>query len=89
MAVGATRGEVLRLVLGEAAKLVGIGICVGLAGATLLARLIASLLYGVAPLDAATLASVSILLAVVALVAAYVPSRRAANADPMDSLRYE
>ena len=89
MAVGASRGAVLRLVLGEAAKLVSIGICVGLAGATLFARLIASLLYGIAPLDAPTLASVSILLAVVALVASYVPARRAANADPMDSLRYE
>jgi putative ABC transport system permease protein len=89
MAVGASRGAVLRLVLGQAAKLVSIGICLGLVGAALLARLIASLLYGVAPFDTPTLASVSILLAVVALVASYIPARRAAKADPMDSLRYE
>lgn len=55
----------------------------------LLGRLIASLLYSVKPLDAATLAGVSILLAVVALLASYLPARRAARADPMDSLRYE
>lgn len=89
MAVGASRGAVLRLVIGEAAKLVSIGICLGLAGAALLTRLIASLLYGVAPSDATTLVGVSILLAVVALVASYVPAQRAAKADPMDSLRYE
>jgi putative ABC transport system permease protein len=89
MAVGASSDAVLRLVLGQAAKLVSIGICLGLVGATLLARLIASQLYGVAPFDAATLASVSLLLAVVALLASYIPARRAARADPMVSLRYE
>jgi len=60
-----------------------------LVGAALLTRLIASLLYGVAPSDATTLVGVSILLAVVALGASYVPAQRAAKADPMDSLRYE
>jgi putative ABC transport system permease protein len=89
MAVGASRGAILRAVLEQAAKLVGMGICLGLAGAMLLARLIASLLYGVTPFDLFTLASVSILLAVVALVASYVPARRGANVNPMDSLRYE
>jgi putative ABC transport system permease protein len=89
IAVGASHGAVLRLVLGHAAKLVSIGICVGLVGAALLARLIASLLFGVAPFDAATLASVSVLLAVVALVASFIPAQRAAQADPMESLRYE
>ena len=89
MAVGASRGAVLRLVLRQAAKLVGVGIGLGLVVAALLARLIASLLYGVGPLDAATLATVSILLAVVALVASYVPAHRAAKVDPMSSLRYE
>jgi putative ABC transport system permease protein len=89
MAVGASRVAVLRLVLGHAAKLVAIGICLGLVGAGLLARLIASLLYGVAPFDFATAATMSILLAVVALAASYIPAQRAASADPMDSLRYE
>ncbi len=89
MAVGASSGAVLRLVLGQAAKLVGIGICLGFVGATLLARLIASLLYGITPFDAGTLASVSVLLAVVALLASYIPAQGAAKADPMESLRYE
>ncbi len=89
MAVGASRGAVLRLVLGQAVRLVSFGICLGLLGATLLARLIASLLYAVTPFDAATLASVSVLLAIVALAASYIPARRAAKADPMDCLRYE
>jgi len=80
---------VLRLVLGQAVKLLSMGICLGLVGAAILARLIASLLFGVAPFDAATIAGVSVLLAVVALVACYIPAQRAANADPMESLIYE
>jgi len=89
MAVGATRGAILRVVLGKAAKLVSIGICLGLVGAVLLARVIASLLYGVEPFDVATLASVSTLLAAVALLASFLPARRASRVNPMDSLRYE
>jgi len=89
MAVGASRGAVLRAVLGEAARLVGIGIGVGLMAAAAAARLIASLLFGVDPFDVWTIAGVSILLAIVALAGSYVPARRAANADPMVSLRYE
>jgi len=89
MAIGATRGAILRVVLAKAAKLVGIGICLGIIGAVLLARLIASLLYGVSPFDVATLGGVSVLLAAVALVASYVPARRASSINPMDSLRYE
>jgi putative ABC transport system permease protein len=89
MAVGATRGAVLRQVLGQGAKLAAIGVVIGLTVTALLGRLIVSLLYGVKPLDATTLAGVSILLAAVALLASYIPARRAANADPMDSLRYE
>jgi putative ABC transport system permease protein len=89
MAVGASRAAVLRLVLGQAAKLVGIGIGLGLLGAASLARFIASLLFGVTPFDAATLAGVSALLAIVALLASYIPAHRAAQADPMNSLRYE
>ena len=89
MAVGASRGAILRVVLGKAAKLVSIGICLGLVGAVLLARLIASLLYGVGPFDLATLVSVSILLATVAFLASFIPARRASQVNPMVFLRYE
>jgi predicted permease len=89
VAVGASSGDLLRLVLGQAAKLVCIGICLGLFGAMLLARSIASLLYGVTPFDTATLISVSFLLTAVALLASYIPARRAASVDPMVTLRYE
>jgi putative ABC transport system permease protein len=89
IAVGANSGTLLRLVLGQAAKLVSIGICLGLVGAVLLARSIASLLYGITPFDTATFASVSLALAVVALLASYIPARRATRVDPMVALRYE
>jgi ABC-type antimicrobial peptide transport system permease subunit len=89
MAVGATPGAILRGVLGTAAKLVSIGICLGLVGAVLLARGIASLLYGVEPFDVATLAGVSALLATVALLASFVPARRASKVNPMECLRYD
>jgi predicted permease len=89
IAVGASSGALLRLVLGQAAKLVSIGICLGLVGAILLARSIASLLYGITPFDTATFASVSLPLAIVALLASYIPARRAASVDPMVALRYE
>jgi ABC-type antimicrobial peptide transport system permease subunit len=89
MAVGATRSSVFVLVLGQGTKLAVLGVAIGLAATALLGRLITSLLYGVTPLDAATLAGVSILISAVALLASYIPARRAANADPMESLRYE
>ncbi|HLK19227.1 MAG TPA: hypothetical protein VKT81_09730 [Bryobacteraceae bacterium] len=89
MLVGASRGSVLRLVLGQAAKLVGIGICLGLLGAGIFVRFIASSLFGVTPFDAVTLSAVSALLAGVALLAVYILARRTTSADPMQSLRYE
>jgi putative ABC transport system permease protein len=89
MAVGASSGAVLRLVLGNATKLVSIGIGIGLVSAALLTRFISSLLYGVAPFDAATLTGVSVFLAVVALLASYIPAHRAAKTDPIQCLRYE
>jgi ABC-type antimicrobial peptide transport system permease subunit len=89
LAVGASSWTLLRLVLGQAAKLVSIGICLGLVGAMVVARAISSLLYGISPFDTATFASVSLVLAVVAFLASYIPARRAASIDPMVALRYE
>ena len=89
MALGATQGAVMHLVLGQAAKLVGIGIVLGLTGAVLLSQTIATLLYGVAPVDGVTLASVTTLLALVGMAAVYVPARRAAKSNPMESLRHD
>jgi putative ABC transport system permease protein len=89
IAVGASSGDLLRLVLGQAAKLVSVGIGLGLVGSMLLARSIASLLYGITPFDTATLTGVSLLLAAVALSASYIPARRAASVDPTVALRYE
>ena len=79
----------MQLVFGQAAKFVGIGIAVGLVGATLLAQTIATLLFGVAPVDGVTLAGVTTLLALVGMAAVYVPARRAAKSDPMESLRHD
>ena len=89
IAVGASRGAVLRQVLRQGAKLTAIGIAIGLAAAALVGRTIATLLYGIKPLDAPTLGGVCVLLSLVALLASYIPARRAANADPMDALRNE
>ena len=88
-ALGADRRDVLRLVLGEAAGLAAAGIVVGLVGSLLTTRLIRALLFHVEPTDPATLAGISVLLAVTALVASYVPARRAMQVDPMIALRYE
>ena len=89
LSVGATRADVLRLVLGRAAALIAVGTCVGLAGAAGLVRFIATLLFGTTPLDPLTFAAVPILLASVALAASYIPARRATRIDPMVALRYE
>jgi predicted permease len=89
LSVGATQGDVLRLVLRRAAGLIVIGTCVGLAGAAGLARFIATLLFGTTPLDPLTFAAVPILLASVALTASYLPARRATRIDPMVALRHE
>jgi putative ABC transport system permease protein len=89
IALGADRASVLRLVLGEAIALAAIGITIGLAGAFAATRLIQSLLFGITSTDALTFAGISALLAVTALVASYVPARRAMRVDPMIALRYE
>jgi putative ABC transport system permease protein len=89
IALGADRASVLRLVLGESMVLAAIGIAVGLGGAFAAARLIQSLLFGVTSTDAVTFIATSVLLAATALVASYVPARRAMRVDPMIALRYE
>ena len=89
MALGAQRGEVLRQVVGQGLLLLGIGIVIGIAGALVLTRLLVSLLYEVRPTDPATFAAVSAILAGTALLASYIPARRATKVDPMVALRYE
>jgi hypothetical protein len=89
LSLGATPTDVLRLVLGRAATLIGAGTCLGLVGSVLLVRLITKLLFGTGPLDPLTFAAVPALLAAVALAASYIPARRATKVDPMVALRYE
>jgi len=89
MALGASSGDVLKMVLRQGLKLVLIGVAIGLAGAFVLTRVISSFLYNVSPTDPLTFVCVSLLLAGVALLASYIPARRAARIDPMVALRYE
>ncbi|MDE3135769.1 MAG: ABC transporter permease, partial [Acidobacteriota bacterium] len=89
MALGAGEREVLRFVLGQGAWLAIGGVGIGTLGALALTRLMASLLYGVRPADPATFAGAAILIASVALVATYVPARRATRIDPVVALRQE
>jgi putative ABC transport system permease protein len=89
MALGADRGNVLKLILGRGMLLTSIAVPIGLAGAMGLTRLMRSLLFGVKPTDIVTLGAVSAVLSGVALVASYIPARRAMTVDPMVALRYE
>jgi putative ABC transport system permease protein len=89
IALGAQRRDVLRLVLGDGAKLAFFGIAIGIAGAIALTRVMTSLIFEVKPTDPGTFAVVAILLAIVALAACYIPTRRAMRVDPAVALRYE
>jgi putative ABC transport system permease protein len=89
VALGARPLDIHRLILGQGLKLLSFGVTLGLLGAMALARVMTSLLFGVTAYDVPTFVGVSLLLAVVALVACFIPARRAANVDPMIALRAE
>ena len=89
VALGAQRRDVFRLIMIKGVILVGVGVAIGLAASFGLSRLMSSLLFGVAPNNIATLVGVSAGLIVVALLACYIPARRATKVDPMVALRYE
>jgi putative ABC transport system permease protein len=89
VALGAQRGDVMRLIVGQGIRLTTVGIALGLAGAFAATRALSSLLYGVGATDPATFVSVPLVLAAVGLTACYIPARRATKIDPMAALRCE
>jgi putative ABC transport system permease protein len=89
IALGATRANILRLVLAQGVRVTAIGVILGIAGSLALTRAIRSLLFGLDPADPATFAAVALLLIAVAFLACYLPARRASNVDPMVALHYE
>jgi putative ABC transport system permease protein len=89
LALGAQRYDVLRLIVGQGMRFVGIGVLFGLIGVFACSRLLQSLLFGVGPTDLATMFIATVTLAMVAFCACYIPARRAMKVDPMEALRYE
>jgi putative ABC transport system permease protein len=89
MALGAQTSDVLRMLLGQGMKLVTMGVALGLIAASALTRLISGLLFEVRATDPVTYVVIALLLAAVALLACYIPARRAAKVDPVEALRFE
>jgi putative ABC transport system permease protein len=89
MALGASRTDVLRVIVSRGFVLSGIGVGIGLAASFVLSRLLTRFLYGISPLDPAVFSLVALLLIAVATTASYLPARRAVRVDPMSALRYE
>ena len=88
-AVGAQQRDIRKLVLAEGLRLIAGGVVAGMAGALILSRVLRSFLYEVEPTDPVTLIGVALLFGVVALLACWVPTRRAARVQPVEALRYE
>ena len=89
LAMGAQRRAVYELILGEAGRLIAVGLVLGLVGSIAAARLMRTLLFDPAPWDVTTLASVAVVLAAAAMLASYIPARRAASVNPIEALRVE
>jgi len=89
MALGAKQSDVLRMVLGDGARMTLVGVIIGVVAALVLTRLMASMLFGVKPTDPVTFVGVAAVLFAVALLACYVPARRAMNVNPVEALRHE
>ena len=89
MALGAKAGGVVKLVLVQGLKVAALGLALGLAGALMLTKLMSSILYGVSSTDVMTFVSVPVLLALVSVVACWIPARRATRVDPIEVLRAE
>jgi ABC-type antimicrobial peptide transport system permease subunit len=89
MALGAQTSDVMKVVMRNGVMLTVAGVTIGLAASLVLTRLISDLLFGVKPTDPATLVAITLLLLVVALVACFIPARRATRVDPIVALRYE
>jgi putative ABC transport system permease protein len=89
VALGAQRADVMRLIVGHGALLGGIGIAIGLVGALAVTRSLRTMLFGISPFDPVSFVGVSLLLTAIALLASYIPARRAAKVDPVEALRYD
>lgn len=89
MALGAQRSDVLRLVVGEGARMAAMGVVIGIAASLVITRLMSSLLFGISATDPLTFCGVAVLLSLVALAASYIPAHRAMRVNPVTALRYE